>query len=74
MRKKFTTRFLDTVTAKGTRKEYFDTGEDGLMLRVSSEGTKSFAFRYRRKSDGKRKFFSLGHYPDVSLETARISA
>jgi hypothetical protein len=74
MRKQFTTRFLESVTAHGSnRVEYFDMGEDGLMLRVSSEGTKSFAFRYRRKSDGRRKFVSLGHYPDVSLEAARLA-
>ncbi|TXH17993.1 MAG: site-specific integrase [Hyphomicrobiaceae bacterium] len=74
MRKQFTTRFLDTVTSEGERAEYFDTAEDGLMLRVSGEGTKSFAFRYRRKSDGKRKFVSLGRYPDLSLQAARLAA
>jgi hypothetical protein len=66
--------FLDTVTADGGRDEYFDMGEDGLMLRVSCEGTKSFAFRYRRKSDGRCTFVSLGRYPDVSLEAARLAA
>lgn len=74
MRKQFTTRFLETITAKDGRDEYFDTAEDGLMLRVSGEGTKSFAFRYRRKSDGKRKFVSLGRYPDLCLEAARLAA
>lgn len=73
MRKKFTARFLDAV-ASDDREEYFDTGEDGLMLRVSSKGTKSFAFRYRRKSDGRRRFVSIGHYPTVTLERARIAA
>ena len=63
MRKKFTTRFLDTLTTKIERLEVFDTVEDGLMVRVSSEATKSFAFRYRRKSDGRRRFLSLGRYP-----------
>ena len=74
MRKKFTTRFLDTLTTKTERLEVFDTAEDGLMVRVSSEATKSFAFRYRRKSDGRRRFLSLGRYPDISLSGARIAA
>jgi integrase len=74
MRKKFTTRFLETVATTQVRVEYFDTDENGLMLRVSRDGAKSWAFRYRRTTDGKRRFVSLGHFPDKSLEHARLAA
>lgn len=74
MLKQFTTRFLDSVSADANRSEFFDSGEDGLMLRVSKKGTRAFAFRYRRKSDGRRRFVSLGRYPQMTLDQARLAA
>ena len=74
MLKNFTTRFVETVTTEKPRAEFFDAHENGLMLRVSRDGTKSWAFRYRRKSDYRRRFVSLGRFPVKSLEDARIAA
>ena len=74
MLKNFTTRFVETVTTEKPRAEFFDAHENGLMLRVSRDGTKSWAFRYRRKSDHRRRFVSLGRFPVKSLEDARIAA
>lgn len=74
MRKKFTTRFIETVVSSAKRVDFFDQQEDGLLLRVTGEGTKTFAFRYRRKSDGQRRYLTLGRFPDMSLEAARRAA
>lgn len=46
----------------------------GLSLRVTVDGAKSWAFRYYRQSDGKRRRMSLGPYPEVSLKEARQRA
>lgn len=48
--------------------KYYPDG-DGLYLRVSKTGTKTF---YKRaKSDGKTVWVMLGHYPSMSLLEAR---
>ena len=74
MRKKLTARFVETVTTDRPRIEFFDADEDGLMLRVTKDGTRTWAFRYRRKSDGKRQFITLGRFPELRLEQARNAA
>jgi integrase len=71
---KFSARFVETVATKQPRVEFFDTDETGLMLRVTKGGAKSWAFRYRRVSDGRRSFLSLGRFPHVTLEEARRKA
>jgi len=56
---------------KGKEKpiEYFDTIERGLILRLSTAGTKTFTYRYR--SNGKNRQYKIGKFPDVSLSEAR---
>ncbi len=49
--------------------DLFDTIEKGLILRHSTAGTKTFAYRYR--SNGKNRQFKIGKFPDVSLSEAR---
>ena len=55
--------------------EWFDTAKGsapGFGLRVFPSGTKSFAITYRR--NGRKRRFSLGKYPIVSLAEARARA
>ena len=65
---------LDVAACKptGTRQEILD--RDGLYFIVQPSGKKSWALRYRRKSDGKAIKFTLGSYPAVSLKDARSRA
>ncbi|MBX9590782.1 MAG: Arm DNA-binding domain-containing protein [Hyphomonadaceae bacterium] len=41
-----TAAFVDKLKPNGAQVEYFDTGSDGLSLRVSQSGTKSWRFPY----------------------------
>jgi integrase len=45
-----------------------------LELRVTANGTKSFAFRYRARGSRRTERITLGPYPDLSLRDARIKA
>lgn len=55
--------------AKATGKAYTLGDIDGLSLAVSSEGGKSWHFRYYWH--GSQKRLSLGTYPEISLKEAR---
>src|SRR5262245_35011701 len=55
-----------------TRQEILD--RDGLYFIVQPSGVKSWALRYRRKSDGKAVKHTIGSYPAVSLKDARSAA
>jgi hypothetical protein len=46
----------------------------GAGQRVTKSGAKTWAFRYRRKSDNKKRFLTLGRYPEIKLAEARIRA
>ncbi len=73
--KNLTDRFVDSVKPdKGKRVEYPDSKIEGLALRVSIAGTKSWSLRYRRKSDGKRRRITIAAYPSISLADARDEA
>ncbi len=74
MRKKLSARFVNSIRTHHPRIEFCDTEVEGLILRVTKDATKSWAFRYRRKSDRKRRFMSLGRFPDRSLAEARNAA
>lgn len=50
-------------------KQYSDTIVPGLRLRVTENGTKSFAFQYR--INGKSKRYTIGKYPTLKLAEAR---
>ena len=55
------------------RDEYGDTDTDGLRLRVSSTGVKSFSL-YRRTKNGPPERVSLGRFDDIKCEQARKEA
>jgi integrase len=55
-----------------TRQEVLD--RDGLYFIVQPSGVKSWALRYRRKSDGKAVKHTIGSYPMLSLKDARSAA
>jgi integrase len=52
------------------REDFPVSGVKGLMLRVTHSGQKTWSLRYRRKSDGKRRRFTIGEYPATSLQDA----
>ena len=67
-------RFVKTVKPTADRQEYPD--KDGLALRVTASGAKSWTLRYRVGGGrrGRRQRLTLGTYPNVSLEKARKAA
>lgn len=71
---KLTTRFVETVTAKSRRDDFRDVLARGLELRVTDKGAKTWAIRYTRKSDGRRRRVTLGAFPAMPLDEARTRA
>ena len=74
--RRLTARFVETVKVDATtgRAAFPDTAVEGLELRVSGTGAKSWTMRYVRKSDGARRRVTLGRFPDLGLEKARRDA
>lgn len=71
--RRFTELWLKGVSApaKG-QKDYYDsskTSPHGFGVRVSQGGSKTFFLMYTR--DGKRRRWTIGRYPEVSLQDAR---
>jgi integrase len=70
-----TARTVAGATAKtGQRLIIRDVGKGsvkGLELRVTPDGSKTWSVRYYRAADGKRRRFTFGRYPEMSLEAAR---
>ncbi|WP_234262558.1 integrase family protein [Klebsiella aerogenes] len=60
------------VPEAGKRVEYADSVVNGLRLRVTSNGSKSFCVS--RKRDGKFYRITLGKFPDMTIEQAREQA
>jgi hypothetical protein len=69
-----TDRFIESVKPVGRRREVRDGKIRGLVLRISDRGTRSWSVLYRRKSDGRRRRYTCGAYPQVSLADARAKA
>ncbi|MFX2608996.1 integrase arm-type DNA-binding domain-containing protein [Enterobacter mori] len=61
-----------TAAGEGKRIEYADSIVNGLRLRVTSSGNKSFCVTRRR--DGKFFRVTLGKFPDMTIEQAREAA
>ncbi|MBB6309695.1 tyrosine-type recombinase/integrase [Xanthobacter tagetidis] len=59
-----------SLPAEG-RLDINDERAPGLVLRVSSSGTKSWSLRYRDKMSGKVERLTIGRYPAVPLAKAR---
>lgn len=71
---KLTEKYVASVTAaKGQRLEVFDVGGNGLVLRVTDQGRKTWVFRYRTP-DGRQPRYTIGTYPAKSLADARADA
>ena len=74
MPKKLTDLFVKKVQAGPQRAEYRDGHTRGLVLRVTPNGQKSWTVIYRRKSDARKRRYTIGTYPAFSLEKARNQA
>ena len=59
--------------AKVFEKTYFLADEEGLSLKVETNGKKTWCFRYTDPASKKRRRITLGTYPDLSLKHARQS-
>ena len=66
-----TDRFCSTAKALGVQTDYFDETVQGLALRVSNRGNRSWCFHYRSPRDGKRARATFATYPATSLAMAR---
>ena len=66
-----TDRFCSTAKALNGRTDYFDSTVQGLALRVTVHGHRSWCFHYRSPRDGKRARATIGTYPSTSLAVAR---
>jgi hypothetical protein len=71
--KRFTVRWIETIQVK-IRTDFTDPDVKGLALRVTPHGSKSWAYTYRRKSDGRKRRVTLGEFPAYSLQEARAKA
>lgn len=71
IRQNLTKAFINNVQLpdSGKRDYLYDTKESGLVLQVTSKGTKTF-YLYK-KINGKPERVRLGKYPDISVENAR---
>lgn len=67
----FTKAALDTVSLppEGQRTRIYDSKIRGLLLEISSKGSKTFWLR--RKINGRSIWERIGYYPDLSIEQAR---
>ena len=74
--KRLNARLVDTIKfvecgGSTNRFELRDADVRGLELRVSRSGVKTWAYRYRRLSDGTKRTITFGNYPGHSLDAAR---
>ncbi|ATG89708.1 tyrosine-type recombinase/integrase [Methylomonas koyamae] len=71
----FTKAALDALPLPeaGNRATYHDIKTNGLQLRVTSSGAKTFSL-FRRVKNGSPERVTLGRYPDMTIEQARTEA
>jgi len=71
----FTKAALDSLPlpATGQRATYHDAKTNGLQVRVTSTGVKTFNI-FRRVKNGSPERVTLGRYPDMTIEQARKEA
>ena len=70
---RFTSRWIEAVKVD-TRTDFTDPKTPGLILRVTPNGAKSWAYLYRRQSDKRRRRVTLGKFPVMGLKEARVAA
>jgi integrase len=68
-----TARFVDGLKPQRSRVEYSDTLVPGLAVRVTPNGAKTYAVRYRNKHNRQRRF-TIGDAAVVTLAQARDRA
>jgi integrase len=68
----FTKAALDSLSlpSSGQRATYHDAKTNGLQIRVTPNGVKTFSV-FRRIKNGNPERVTLGRYPDMSIEQAR---
>lgn len=69
-----TARFVEAAATDKAQTEIRDTKVTGLELRLTRAGVKSWAMRYRRRSDAKKRIVTLGRFPEMTLDAARKQA
>ena len=71
----FTKTVLDSLPlpASGQRQAYHDKKTNGLQIRITSTGVKTFCI-FKRIKNGNPERVTLGRYPDMSIEQARNEA
>ncbi|MGZ8174930.1 MULTISPECIES: tyrosine-type recombinase/integrase [Methylobacter] len=71
----FTKAALNAIPSPAARQRvvYHDAKTNGLQIRVTSTGVKTFSV-YRRLKAGNPERVTLGRYPDMSIEQARKEA
>jgi integrase len=74
MRQILTDAVCRTGLPRTGRLEIADMRQIGLVLRVTSQGARTFAFRFRHPHTRKTLRATIGSYPAVSLEAARKRA
>ena len=70
---KFSSESLSKLKPSNTRYVVLDTSQEGLQLRVSPSGRKTYNY-YGRISGGKPERIAIGPYPTMSLKHARDEA
>ena len=75
MQKALTDGFLRVAKAPANgRAEIRDLSCRGLVLRITTQGVKSWSFRYRAPGGGRVSRATIGRYPDIGLGKAREMA
>jgi len=70
---KMTKRVLDLIESpRSGREEFRDSSVSGLVLRVTSNDSRTWAYQYRY--EGRNQRVTIGHFPVVDLQTARNRA
>ena len=69
LKSRFTEKALDSLKPKESRYEVVEKGGDGLTLRVTPNGKKSWGWTYRHNRERKR--ITYGRYPRMSIKEAR---
>jgi hypothetical protein len=74
MRQILTDAACKTKRPRTGRLEIADLRQAGLVLRITANGARSFAFRFRHPVTRKSLRATIGSYPAMSLEAARNRA
>lgn len=74
MRQILTDALCRTKPPRAGRLEIADLRQAGLVLRITANGARSFAYRFRHPHSRKTLRATIGAYPATTLETARRRA